>query len=380
MHNILYISHTSQLGGAEHSLLTLLERLDRGRFGPAVVVPGPGPLTERLDALGVPHHVAPMERLERTRNPVKLLGYYRMWRRAAGQIAGLIGRLEADLLHANSTTAHLFSSPAAARTGTPCVWHVRDVSLTRITRIDRQMAERATAIIAISNAISESVPDAAREKACVIHNGVDTNRFAPGDGMALRNELGIGADTPLAGIVGQIVPWKGHGRFLDAAAQVAKSVPKARFLVVGDNRFGDHPGLLDQLKVRARELGIGDCVNFVGWREDVPAVMNALDVLVLASENEPFGRVVIEAMACETPVVSFACGGPLDIIEPDVTGMLVPPLDVAALAGAMERLLTDRERAAAMGRAGRGAVYVRFSAEAYAVKVQDVYGRLLATG
>jgi glycosyltransferase involved in cell wall biosynthesis len=377
MRQVLYVSHTSQMGGAEHSLLTLLERLDRDRFRPAVVVPEAGPLTERLDALDVTVHTAPMERLARTRNPLRLAAMYQMWRRAAAAIAELLRHHRIDLVHANSTTAHLFASPAAARTRTPCIWHVRDVSLTRVAHIDAQMTRRADAIIAISSFIRENVPEPGREKAVVIHNGVDAARFAPGDAGALRAELGFKPETPVAGIVGQIVPWKGQDRFLQAAALVAKQQSDARFLVVGDNPFGDHPGLLDRLKLMAAEWGIADRVTFTGWREDVPEVMNALDVLVLASENEPFGRVVIEAMACSKPVVAFACGGPLDIIEAGRTGLLVPPFDVEAMADTIKRLLADPETARTMGRAGRQTAVERFSAEACADKVQEVYARLL---
>ena len=90
MQNILYVSHTAQAAGAEHSLMLLLERLDRDRFRPIVALPGAGPLTETLDELRVPYCPVPMGRLKRTVNPLTLLGYYRMWRRAIAEIAGLI--------------------------------------------------------------------------------------------------------------------------------------------------------------------------------------------------------------------------------------------------------------------------------------------------
>jgi len=195
--------------------------------------------------------------------------------------------------------------------------------------------------------------------------------------MALRAELGLDGSTPLAGVVGQVVPWKGHRHFLAASAAVAERMPNARFLVAGDNRFGDHPALLDKLKGEARELGIGGKVMFLGWRGDAVAVMNALDVLVVSSETEAFGRVVIEAMACRKPVVSFRCGGPVEIIEHEKTGLLVTPYDTAEMADGIVRLLSDPAASEEMGRLGRQAVCERFSAAAHAAKVQDVYARLL---
>ncbi len=378
MHNILYVSHTSQLGGAEHSLLLLLEHLDRGRFRPAAVVPRFGPLTDALDTLGVPWRIAPMARLKRTLNPIRLCRYFAMWRRAISQIEWLIGELDADLVHANATIPQLFASPAAKRADAPCVWHVRDVSSPG-GWVDRMMTRNASAVIAASEAVKDRMhhPALAAPKTCVIHNGVDTAAFAPGDRMALRTELGLSGSTPLAGVVGQIVPWKGHRHFLAACAAVAKTMPDARFLVVGDNRFGDHPGLPDALKDEAGRLGIGGKVMFLGWRDDAAAVMNALDLLVVSSETEAFGRVVIEAMACRTPVVSFRCGGPAEIIEHEKTGLLATPYDTDEMAAGIARLLSSPAAADAMGRLAREAVCERFNAASHAAKVQDVYARLL---
>ncbi len=379
MKNILYISHTSQLGGAEHSLLVLLERLDRARFNPAVVTPGDGPLVERLDALDIPCYGVPLFRLRRTRNPFPLLRFFFGYFRARKRIARLIDEVEADIVHCNSTTAFLFGSVRGRTRQAPVIWHVRDVRLTGFRGIDRALVRAASAIIVVSETIRGSVRQVrgAAEKTTVVFNGVDTAQFAPGDRAALRDGLGPGDSTPVAGIVGQVVPWKGHDRFLAAAAKVAARLPDARFLVVGDNRFGDHPKLLDKLRAQAADLGLGDVVIFTGWRDDTAAVMNALDVLVVASENEPFGRVVIEAMACETPVVAFRCGGPAEIIEHDRTGLLVEPFDVDAMADAVTALLADQHRAAALGRAARQAVCEKFSADRYVQSIQDLYDRLL---
>lgn len=378
MQNILYVSHTSQVAGAEHSLALLLERLDRSRFSPIVALPGKGALTEMLDGMGVPYCPVPMGRLRRTRNPVTLLRYFSMWRRAITEIAKLFDEFGTHLVHSNSTTAHLFAGPAAKRAGLPCIWHVRDMSSPG-GWLDTMMTKNATAIVAISGAVKANMCHRrlAEPKTTVIHNGVDVAKFAPGDPMAVRGELGLDASTPVAGIIGQVVPWKGHERFLDAAAKVTAAIPDARFLVVGDNRFGDFPGILDRLKERARELGIGDRVLFLGWRDDTVAVMNALDVLVLTSEDEPFGRVVVEAMACGKPVVSFRCGGPVEIIEHDRTGLLIAPFDTDEMAAGLVRLLSDRDESAAMGELAREAASEKFSAGAYADNVQDLYARLL---
>jgi len=379
MHTVLYVSHTSQIGGGEHSLLLLLRGLDRQRFRPLVALPGAGPFPNRLDALGVPHRTVSIEPIRRTRHPAALLGQFLAWRRAIAEIATVARDVGAHLVHANSTTAHLFAGPAARRAKVPCVWHVRDASSPG-GWLDRRMTRNATAIVAVSGAVRDALlhPRLAGPKTCVIHNGVDTDAFAPAAPSPVRQELGIGAKAPVAGIVGQIVPWKGHERFLDAAAAVAARLPAAKFLIAGDNRFGDFPTLPNALRRKAEASGLGDKVLFLGWRDDAAAVMNALDVLVVASEQEPFGRVVIEAMACGKPVVSFRVGGPVEIVEDEKTGLLLPPYDTQAMADALVGLLSERKRSATMGRSARDMVCRKFSAAAHTAAVQDLYDRLLA--
>jgi len=381
MYNVLYVSHTAQLGGAEHSLLALLDRIDRERFAPAVAVPGTGPLTARLDEMDVPHHAVPMCRFRRTLNPVALARGLVTWRRSIPRIARLLDERRVDLVHANSTTAHLFASAAARRRRVPCLWHVRDFGGSGAW-LDAWLARRAAAIVAVSGAVREHLrlPERAEPKATVIHNGVDTDAFAPHDRSAMRKRLGLGEDTPAVGIVAPLVPRKGHPHFLRAAAGASARVPGARFLIIGDDRFGDFPHLRDDLESEAFILGIADHVTFTGWRNDAAAVINALDVLAVTSEEEPFGRVVIEAMACEVPVAAFRCGGPAEIIEHEATGLLVGLFDVTAMADAFVRLLSDRDAAAEMGRRGREVVSARFTAAAHAKRVQDLYDSILAEG
>ncbi len=378
MPNILYVSHTARIAGAERSLELLLDGLD-DRYRATVALPEQGPLTDLLDRMGTPHLSAPLVRLKRTRNPVRLFRYFCSWRRAIRAIGRLIDEQGIDLVHANSTTAHLFACPAARRAGVPAVWHIRDISSPG-GWLDRMMTRNAAAIVCVSEAVKNRLvhPDLAGPKVTVIHNAVDTEAFTPGDPMTVRSELGLDREAPVAGIVGQVVPWKKHHLFLEAAAEAAREVEGAQFVVVGDNRFGDFPGILDRLRAQAERLGIGDRVHFLGWRDDIAAVINSLDVLVTTSaEEEAFGRVVIEAMACGKPVVSFRCGGPVEIIRHNETGLLVDPYDTDAMAEAMAGLLSDRARAAEMGRAGREVACRDFSSDAHVTNVQALYERLL---
>jgi len=188
----------------------------------------------------------------------------------------------------------------------------------------------------------------------------------------LRAELGLAADTPLVGIVARLTAVKNHHLFLKAARLIAQEEPGTRFLVVGDGE------LRDELETRTRELGLEEQVLFLGWRSDMPRIYADLDVVALTSRNEGTPVSLIEGMAAGVPVVSTAVGGVPDIVADGVCGYLVPPDDAAALARAIVALLRDKEKAQAMGQAGRQVVKARFSAERLIGDVERLYIQLLS--
>jgi glycosyltransferase involved in cell wall biosynthesis len=214
-----------------------------------------------------------------------------------------------------------------------------------------------------------------------IHNGVDLDEFSPAvDGDPFRRECGFEKDAPLAGLVAMLAPWKGHMDFVEAAAQVARQIPRARFPIIGEEIYvtEGHGRFRRQLRERITALGMDGATALLGRRMDMPRVMAALDVSVHASSRpEPFGRVLIEAMAAGKPVVATAAGGVPEIVTDGETGLLVPPGEPAALAAAIRRLLIDpclRER---LGNAGRREAEARFDIRIHAERIQEVYRSVL---
>ena len=192
-----------------------------------------------------------------------------------------------------------------------------------------------------------------------------------------RATFGLDASCPCFGIVGMLLPWKGHAVFLRAAAQVLERLPNARALVVGAVPRREK-AYTEELRALAQELGIADRVIFTGFRDDVPRMLALLDVVVHAStEPEPFGRVIAEAMAMRRPVIATRAGGPTEIIEDGRTGFLVPPGDVAALADQITTLLKDSALAGRIAEAGYEEARERFSAEAHSALVQGLYDSVL---
>jgi glycosyltransferase involved in cell wall biosynthesis len=193
----------------------------------------------------------------------------------------------------------------------------------------------------------------------------------------VREEWGIPADVPLAGMVGRLVDWKGPDYFLRAAALVAEDLEEARFMLVGDALFGER-AYVEELKALVRELGIEERVVFTGFREDVEDVMGCLDLVVHASVlPDPLPTVLIEALGMGLPVVATEGGGVREIVENGECGLVVPPRDVGAMAEAMKTLLRDGELAARMGEEGRRKVQATFDPEVTSRELQEELLRLL---
>jgi glycosyltransferase involved in cell wall biosynthesis len=231
-------------------------------------------------------------------------------------------------------------------------------------------------VLVNSSATSDHLP--CGNKITVIHNGIDVGRFdLTLDGMPFLDQHGIPADAPLVGTVGRLRPWKGQDSFLRSMARVAGALPAARFLVVGGAIFDVQDGYSENLHRLASELGIADRVTFTGQLADVRPALAAMDLFVHPGAPEPFGLVNLEAMAMGKPVVAYAHGALPEIVPDGETGLLVPPGNEEALAGAVIDLLGDSQRRSAMGMAGRARVEAHFTAQRMAGEVGSALGAVL---
>jgi glycosyltransferase involved in cell wall biosynthesis len=214
----------------------------------------------------------------------------------------------------------------------------------------------ASRVLAVSEAVREALTarGVSDGKVVTVYNGIDLGDLVPGRTRErIRAEWGIDEEAPLAGMVGRLVDWKGPDRFIEAAALVAKEIPLARFMLVGDAIFGE-AGYVDELKAIAARLGLEGRMVFTGFREDATEIMAGFDVLVHASLlPDPLPTVLIEAMALGLPVIAAGAGGVREIVDEGVTGLVVPPGGVQAMRGAMVEILLDPGRARDMGAAGR---------------------------
>jgi glycosyltransferase involved in cell wall biosynthesis len=288
-----------------------------------------------------------------------------------------------DCVQTNSMKAHVLGAWAAPR-GVPVVWHLHDYPGSRpvMSRLLRWSWRPGVSAVAVSRSVAADAARTLGPRAAVrpIYNAVDTARFAPGpgDGAALDAAAGLPPAPPgtvRVGLVATFARWKGHEVFLEAAARVAPEAP-CRFYVVGGpiyRSIGSQyaPG---ELRARAGALGLGDRVGFVGFQAEPAAALRALDVVVHASTRpEPFGRVIVEGMACGRAVVAIRSGGAAELFEDGVSALGCPPGDPGALADAIARLVVDGDLRGRLGAAGRAAVEARFDRAHLAAPWVELY-------
>jgi glycosyltransferase involved in cell wall biosynthesis len=359
------VSAFAELGGAERSLLDTVDSLAARGFAVEVLnlVDRPGAMARALLKRGIPVHGC---RVGRFRDP-------RGAARAAGWFLRRGRRYEVAL--ANDTRSALYTAVGATLARVPYIWHVRDLvgPGSHLERLALRL--RPAAWIANSHAVAASLVRHRDEatRVAVVHNGVDVSLFQPAEATgALHRELAVDESTVLVGAIGRLVPWKALETLLEAAARLRAVGPAAAYLIVGDvvTDAANRPALRDRLDLGAR-------VHFLGERADVPRILAGLDVLVHTAIDEPFGRVLIEAMAAGKPVVATRGGGVSEIVEDGVTGYLVAPRDAAAVADRVA-LLADRRRRSAMGRAGRQRALTHFSLDAYGNALATAIARVMA--
>lgn len=337
---VLFVLTSMPVGGAETLLVNLLRGMDRTRFAPEVCcLKGAGPLGEEV-ARELPLHAGLLSHKLDLRVLPRLAWLIR--RRGIGAVVTVgagdkmfWGRLAARLAGAPVVCSALHS------TGWP----------DGVGRLNRMLTPLTDAFIAVAPPHGRFLVEVGgfpADKVCVIPNGIDTRRFAPLPGPSrVRQELGIGPADPVVGILAALRPEKNHELFLEAAARVKRSLPTARFVVVGD---GPRRALLERL---TGQLGLEGHVHFLGSRSDVPEVLAALDVLALTSHNEANPVSILEALAVEKPVVATDVGSVHETVRHGETGWLVPAGDVEGLAARLVGLLTDPLEAQRMGAAGR---------------------------
>jgi glycosyltransferase involved in cell wall biosynthesis len=373
---VVYLDHVARMSGGEIALLRLLPHLDR--VNAHVILAEDGPLVEQLHLAGISTEVLPFAESARDLRKADVRGGALPVSVAAAtasytlRLAARLRRLHPDLVHTNSLKAAVYGSIAARLAGVPVIWHARD-------RIAEDYLPRPAVLLI--RRLTRRLP------AAVVANSQSTmdTLSPPGSSPTIYRVIpdALG-DVPVReravqpaltyGVVGRLAPWKGQDLFLRAFAR-AFPESEERAVLVGGALFGEGD-YADELPRLAEQLGITDRVELRGHRNDVWAELARLDVLVHSSVTpEPFGQVILEGMAAGVPVIAAGSGGPAEILDHEVTGILYDQADEQRLAESM-RLMSDPALRARLSAAARTAVR-RYSPDAVADRFQHVYDEVV---
>lgn len=372
-HNILYIANEGTLkGGGQISLWNLVMRLNKDRFRTFFVCPSEGSFTDILRKAQISIDIVNFSPLKRP-NLFAVIS-------TIVKIKRIIKKNKIDIVHSNGPRMSLLSALAAKLAKTAIIWHERTLVEKGMWDSDRFFACLADKIICNSDAIRQRFLKKGKihEKVITIINGVDTDLFNPCvDGSSVRKELNIKDSEIIIGIAGRIDPTKGQLYFLEAARDLVSKYDNLKFLIAGDafgKRLIEYKRKLDEF---IAENNLGEKVIFIGARKDMPHVLAAMDIVVLASDAEGCGRVIFESMSSAKPMVGTNSGGTPEIIQDKETGLLVPPKDSKSLAKAINVLLSDQEFSKNMGEKGRKRVEDYFTIEEHVKKTEKIYEELL---
>lgn len=402
---VLYVDFAPEPGGSIQSLLLVLRHIDHEHFDPVVLLSptvarlpvfrdlglpifsydaGQGtPIPHRQPKLRMPDPGFLNERGQRAPFRQWVSIGRRLWlrtRHTAAFAARLITSQEIDLVHLNDALP--LAEPgilAAWRCHCPSLVTVR--SFTALDPFHRLLSRLPAAGIMTSTALrDDQMRQGARfRQLSILPNAIDLAPFAaPPDRAGVRAELGLPTDARIAVVAGRLMRRKGLDIFIQALAQVAPYHPDLYGLIIGQPDFLE-PDIQTELQSLAEGTGVAHRLRFTGFRDDVPRLLLASDLLsFVPTEPEPFGRTVIEGMAAGLPVIAAATGALPEIVAENETGLLVPPADPAALAAAIRRLLSGPGLTAVMGQAGRARAAEHFGIEMQVASLAAIYKDLQA--
>ncbi len=352
---ILLFFEYATLNGGEFSLLTMLEALGQTEFEFVAAAPASGMLTGRLEQCGV--QVLPLTLRDAQ-------GQKRSIEQINSHLVELVTRVSPDLVHSNSLSMGRMVGRIASQLPIRCTSHLRDII--RLSKTAVSDLNRNAGLIAVSNATKQFHVEQGMlsDKLQVIYNGVDTELFrpAPATGI-LKQELGLSDSAVLLANIGQICLRKGQTLLAQAAACLAEEFPEANYLFAGQ-RHSQKPESVayeNAIGLIFREAGIEDHLFCLGFRQDVPMILNEVDLVVHTAHQEPLGRVLLEAASCGQAIVATEVGGTAEILEDQVSAVLVGPDDLEALTAAIRRMLTDRDFRIRLGQRARAAAIEKFS-------------------
>ncbi|MCD6220419.1 glycosyltransferase family 4 protein [Candidatus Calescamantes bacterium] len=357
---ILYLTSSSNLWGARRSLLDILKFIDRKKFSPFVIIPGEGRIEEELKRFNIPYKII----------------YFAPWRKAnrffqrkesLKNLKEFVEKNPFDLIHANSHFVAPYGIEIGERFKIPVISHIRDILSP--DKVRKYLLDKSNVIICNSLTTREVFKQLPPEKIKVIYNGIDTEYFSPQPSekiKAWRKKWGL-REEPLVGYIGKISREKGADSLLKIIPGVLKEIPEAKFLIAGEVRRERDEDLVKELQQYKEK------VVLTGWVNELPIFYSSIEALFFPTRKESFGRVAVESLCCETPVVASNIGGVREIIENESSGFLFSQKNLVEGKDRLVYILRHREIKEKMGKKGREEMKERFNIHKIISKIEDIY-------
>ncbi len=367
---ILSFSHDGTLYGAQRSLIGMLRGLQRRGHEVTLVIPFEGPLADYARGQNIPAIILSFPFL--SLKPVRFSNFLMRYPGAARRIRKLVREIEPDIVHFN-TAACMTPAAALRKARVPRVWHIRETTVPHIKTVAGRIKRWSDAVIVNSRNSAEAYPGLLDlESTHIVHNGLDLEAPDKTEGEKVRAEFHWSPDDFVALFAGQLRPHKDPLAFVKAVAAARSQGVAVKACIAGDGP------LLGDLITEVTRHNLADSIALAGFREDLPALISAADIVVCPSLVESFPRIGLEAMALGKPMIATHVGGIPEQVVDGETGILFPPRDIAALKEALVELAENRDKCEALGRAAKLRHGMHFSESVYAGGVEAAFRKLLA--
>jgi L-malate glycosyltransferase len=361
----------------------MVRGLDRARYEPVVICPADSDLSRLLEAESVSCLHMPAVNARFSARPGRLWKAVASYARAIAALRGVLSRLRPNIVHANSLRAGLAASVAAIGMKTKVVWHIHDILPRHPLGIAIRLFAlllRPTRIVAVSDAAARAFrgPFAFQGRISTMYNGVDLTRFPQksSTSLRLRDAMGVPDDAFLVCAVGQICARKGLLELLDAFERIYAAAPGMHLVIAGKVVFVHEEKYFGSLLRAVAEPGLANRVHFAGEVRDVSGLLQAADLMVLNSREEPFGLVLIEAMSSGTPVLATRVGGIPEIVRDSENGWLIEKSDTPGLAQKLLELSQNRNLLKKVAQTALDETCSQFSLERFYSRLQRFYSEL----
>ena len=376
-YNILLIDSSLKIYGGQRSLISIIKGIDRERFRPFLACPAGSEIIPKIDT-GVkifPLQAASKSAKKDQNTIVDALS-------SLSDSIRLIKHIQSnriDLVHAQTYKAALISVLPCKLTQTPLIWHDRMPKPHGI--FDDILIRSVDIIVAISKAVAKArLSNIETDKLKIIYNGIEISKFNfQVDKKRWIQKFNLRDDDFLIGMVGRISEDKGQEYLIQATSKIVTNFPRAKILIVGDCFRPEDKEYEAYLYKLTKNLDLEEHVLFTGYIDNVLEVMSIFDISVTPSLNEPFGRVVVEAMGLGIPVIATNTGGIPEIIEDGISGILVPPKDPDSLSQALLDLISDEEKRKQIGEMGYKRFREHFTMSRTIEEIQQLYQEVLGS-